>query len=152
MGNGCAVENAKSLSCGAKDKSAEKSCCSGLVCHKGQFWKCVKEENMWCAGRGTIAKECGSNIRKAETSCCSGLVCDYSTKKCIEPPTTESTSTNILTNKFISKSSDGASPLSLTPHGVNLNRFDSNYPEKRYPSVNKKEIHTRMKFTLNFKS
>merc|ERR1711862_869018 len=29
---------------------------------------------------------------------------------------------------------------SLTPHGMNLNRFDSNYPEKRYPSVNKKEI------------
>merc|ERR1740129_108192 len=81
--NGCVVENGKSLSCGAKDKSAEKSCCSGLVCHKVQTWKCVKEENMWCGGRGTVAKECGSNRRKAEASCCSGLVCDYSTKKCI---------------------------------------------------------------------
>merc|ERR1711862_397029 len=69
----CAIENNKSLFCGAK--TGEELCCPGLVCHVHQYWKCVKEENKECAGPGALSQQCGSNWKKADLSCCSNLVC-----------------------------------------------------------------------------
>jgi len=75
----CAPENEKAMDCGAKD--GKKACCPGLVCHYYQFWRCVKEENMFCAGPNTFSKECGSKWRKATKLCCGSLSCKK--RKCV---------------------------------------------------------------------
>merc|ERR1711862_581174 len=68
----CAGEGKKSTNCGAK--YGREYCCKGLVCHF-QKWKCVKEENKSCAGKGMISQECGSKWRLASKYCCEGLQC-----------------------------------------------------------------------------
>jgi len=70
----CAVENEKSLGCGAK--KGLQSCCTGLVCHEIQTWRCVTEENKFCAGPNTLAQTCGSDWEYAAKDCCDGLACD----------------------------------------------------------------------------
>merc|ERR1711862_783827 len=65
-------------------KATYQSCCSGLVCHKVQTYKCVKEENKYCAWDGAASRECGG-WKKSASKCCPGLVCDG--KFCRSPPT-----------------------------------------------------------------
>jgi len=72
--NICSIENEPSKECGSK--RGKESCCSGLVCHVYQFWRCVEEENKECAGPGTLAKQCGSKWNNAAPACCPGLTCD----------------------------------------------------------------------------
>lgn len=76
----CAVAQEKSRACGAR--SGKLSCCGDLVCHKKQWWRCVKEENKLCAGPGTLARVCGAKWKKAAHSCCPGLVCKN--KHCVK--------------------------------------------------------------------
>merc|ERR1711982_119878 len=59
----CAVEMEKATNCGSK--KGKSSCCSGLVCHDYQYWRCVREEHKKCAGPRTLAQECGSKWRKS---------------------------------------------------------------------------------------
>merc|ERR1711862_135070 len=42
----CAADGEKSLDCGSK-KANYQSCCSGLVCHKVQTWRCVKGKSLF---------------------------------------------------------------------------------------------------------
>jgi len=70
----CAADGEKSRGCGSN--KGKQSCCEGLVCHEVQKWRCVKEENKFCSGEGTLSKQCGSNWRGAAKSCCPGLECD----------------------------------------------------------------------------
>jgi len=69
----CAIENEKALSCGSK--KGKPSCCPGLVCNRHQDWRCVKPENVICAGEKTIAIECGAMWNKAAPKCCANLKC-----------------------------------------------------------------------------
>merc|ERR1712190_396007 len=64
----CAVEGEKSKECNAK--TGKEACCEGLVCHSDQYWRCVKEEDKYCAGPNTLAKDCGSTRKKAAQTCC----------------------------------------------------------------------------------
>merc|ERR1711862_1036365 len=70
-----------SLFCGSK--KGKDSCCEGLVCHEDQHWRCVKDENKFCSGPGTLARDCGSDWNFASKSCCPGLECDG--KYCVAP-------------------------------------------------------------------
>jgi len=69
----CAIEDENALSCGAK--KGKPSCCPGLVCNRHQHWRCVKPENLICAGEKTIAIECGAMWNKAAPKCCANLKC-----------------------------------------------------------------------------
>merc|ERR1711862_286315 len=65
-----------------------KNCCSGLVCHTYQHWKCVEDKYQDCAGVGTYARECvpeqnRSNFKGEAPKCCSHLVCEE--HKCVLP-------------------------------------------------------------------
>merc|ERR1740123_2026450 len=72
----CSEEGVKSRECGSM--SGSSICCEGLVCHAHQSWRCVEEENKFCAGHNTLAQDCGSKWNKAAPNCCDGLVCDGS--------------------------------------------------------------------------
>merc|ERR1712151_265800 len=79
----CGKEGKRSLECsgnGGPDK-----CCPGLVCHRYQTWRCVKDEKKECSDEGTYATECGSSYEEASLSCCTGLVCgtDAMEMKCV---------------------------------------------------------------------
>jgi len=78
--NNCATENKRSMSCGAK--AGKNNCCPGLLCHNYQSWRCVKEENKYCAGSNTFSTECGSSYKGAPPECCPGLACKQ--KRCQE--------------------------------------------------------------------
>jgi len=78
----CATENKRSRYCGAK--GGKDLCCSELVCHEYQRWRCVKEDNKECSGEDTYSMECGSKYLGASPTCCDGLVCKD--KKCVSPP------------------------------------------------------------------
>jgi len=77
----CARENKQSIYCGARE--GRDVCCSELVCHKYQYWRCVTEDKKECSGDGTFSQECGSNFSHASPTCCDGLVCKN--KKCVSP-------------------------------------------------------------------
>jgi len=96
--NGCAVENQIAEQCSANlnsvferkvnhhhhgDRSlAGDACCPGLVCN--DFWKCVKEEHLQCAGSYYAANECGSTAEDAQKNCCAGFICAGDTGLCME--------------------------------------------------------------------
>merc|ERR1711902_98357 len=91
----CAADGGISYGCGASRKNplGKDNCCPGLVCHGIYFWRCVKEENKFCAGPTTFAKQCGSRWRHAVAHCCDGLVCGDKgyKRRCVKPPTEEPT-------------------------------------------------------------
>jgi len=87
----CAVDGGISYGCGASRKNpfGKDNCCPGLVCHGRYSWRCVKEENKFCAGPTTFSKQCGSRWRLAVAHCCDGLVCgdkEYE-RRCVKPTT-----------------------------------------------------------------
>merc|ERR1712232_1034501 len=76
----CAKENEKSKTC--SEGKGKGECCHDLVCHKYQYWRCVKRENRRCSGEGTLSRQCGSSWFTASPKCCGDLGCNYYTKRC----------------------------------------------------------------------
>jgi len=76
----CSGENQRSKSCGGH--FGEDECCPGLVCHYYQSWRCVTQENKFCATEGAMARKCGARWKAAPRKCCDDFVCDFKVKRC----------------------------------------------------------------------